>query len=505
MIQTRILADLIDGNFQAFMQDLAGALPGAVTGPMKLGEYLETVLHRPRWDRELIIFRRIIKVSRVQNGQQLTFVPTANDFPLVDGDRVDIIINPDYTSDRGKLAAKDYGFVPIPNQGDAFLGFSRDVMALAGVVELTKSDPTRTITFTFEQFADELMNDELVTGPVRNAIVYTHASWSGQLLFSADFGGEAISYEKIDQMAAGGTLHVPDEAFQKVNPGDPKPFIVFGGCEFGQATAFLKKLRETINPNVRVYAPKYWLGVGREDDSKDRYQFMGQRNFIRSKDPLNGAQILSRFHALHIKDRNGNSLPNDLWDTGWPNIPIQPGSFVRAWAPHGIKFPAVNGSGGALPEHTITTNLVTLWCFHADFQLDLATTVSKGAFDQNAVQALVNTVTARAPNAEDALTDAHPFPFYRRFRFIPTEGSAAAIKKAQTDWINSLKWDLTYADRGGGTGRISGIGRSFLYELVTPIVNNKTLLINYYADGAQNNPVVGDLTLDQTDFWGSDG
>jgi hypothetical protein len=503
-----ILAGLLAGSYTMFMQGIIGTTPSdAVSAPMKLDEYLKTVKNLPRWHRELMAKNHILKVFRSQNGTVKTFEYIPLEFVLQVGDQIQIDTNkPAYKAelDQKTSAAKDYAFVATPGPSDVYLQYSKDVLELSHTVELTKFQSDTTLLFTLEQFAEKLQDDEKVVGPVRNVIVASHAHWSGMLLFDADFSGEPVSYEKVSSPDLAANLRVPDEAFQPRSAGSSKPMLIFKGCEFGQATAFLKKLHQIINPKTRLYAPLHWIGVGADSGSNDRYEYMGQRFFLQSKSLLTRSELLQRFHQLKMKDLRNNAIPNNRWDQGWPSdtaLYRSPG-FTFSVPARGVKHPAISGSGVSIPEHPININLVAFWCFRPRFQLSLSTNVTQSAFNANKIKALKDTLAARPDKIDDELTPAHPFPIWVRFRFHPVDSSRNAAVAAQQAWVDSLDWSNLSYSGGSGSARIQGIGACFLYELVVPICDSQgRLLLNYYAKAAPNNPVMEHLPLTDPTYW----
>lgn len=503
-----MLAGVLAADFSLFMQGLAATtVPGSVRTPMPLGEYLKTEHRLPRWHRELMQKHNLFTVQRTQNGTARTFNMVFLDFALEVGDTVLLDLSKQsYQTELQQFAAeaKEYAFAPPMSLGDAYVQRGKEILAIQKAVDISITISDTLLTFTLEQFVEGLREHQLVVGPVRNVIVVSHAHWSGQLLLYSDWSARLVSYESVSALAA--ELALPDEVFQP-RPAGNKPLLIFKGCEAGQATPFLRKLHETLNPRTRLYAPKHWIATAAEQGTENRYEFMGQKFFHRSKVSLRRDMIIQKFQGAGLKDVRGNPIPHNRWNTGWPTDPsLYPdGSFLIKVPLKGAKQPAIKWGGVELPEGPLTGDFVNLGCFKIDLNIGLNTALTKEAYERDKIKALKDTLAALPPDVNDPFSKAHPFPWWVRFRFHPADASDAASKKAQSDWIDSLNWTLTFESRGG-SNRIVGAGIGYIYELVVPILDPQgRLLVNYYAKDAPANPVREDLRLDDRTYWESVG
>ena len=82
--------------------------------------------------------------------------------------------------------------------------------------------------------------------------------------------------------AAGTALKLPnDYIFNRVDP----PKLIVYACEFARAEPVMKRLRELMNPRLKIFAPRHFIGVNvldRDVAHRDYFQFMCKPVFVHS-------------------------------------------------------------------------------------------------------------------------------------------------------------------------------------------------------------------------------
>src|SRR4051812_48978402 len=158
-----VLAALLTGSFEAFMQGLAGAPPAdAVSAPATVQGYLSATRGLATWHVDLLIRRGRVSVQR--NNSALANVRW--DTQLAIGDLVSLDeTGVDYDTAYRAVPAKTYAMVAPHDETDHHLSTLAAILERRGAVDLSVFDPGETQITTLAEFARQVAIDHRVTGP----------------------------------------------------------------------------------------------------------------------------------------------------------------------------------------------------------------------------------------------------------------------------------------------------------------------------------------------------
>jgi hypothetical protein len=496
----------------ALRSDFDGLL--AMGGPehvVPVDQILERFLDSlkiPRWDQKLMYGNRIVTVKRTASDGTVTSLPgTGRSFQLVRNDRVTIDrAHAPYKAQRDQMIAesKDYVLVAGSDDDDPFIVESADLMTLRrGMIRIDHVDagPEGSLQQMIRAIG-EAEGPEV--RPLNDLHIVSHAWHTGELLFAAtEQNDRAISWESLE--AAGAALKLPDEHI--FNRADPPKLIVYS-CEFARAEPVMKRLRELMNPRLRVYAPRHFVGANRlvrDAAYLDYFQFMCKPAFVHSPVELSRDQIIQDLVDRGVTDANDVVIDAARWRELVPTIPSGPESPEEGWFEEQLlpfKLPARNVPGRVLPALEVTEAdefpIGGMYRWPVLEQGVLTTTKTRAQFDADPIGALKAAVAAIA-DPRNRWYATHRYPIWKRLQF----DSADLL-------INNLSWtapngELRYLD---GQNKIQAKGWGVKYCVMIPVQEpaaasvphgKRALRVSYYAEGSPT-PHPDDLAL-TSGFW----
>lgn len=499
---------------RALRSDFDGILLAAASPseyPVALDQSLEPFLDDlkiPRWEQRLMVDHRVITVKRTAaDGTVTSLRATGRSFALVRNDRV--VIDRDhapYKAQRDQMIAesKDYVLVAGSDDQDHFIVPSRDLMVLRrGMIPIDHIDagPEGSLQQMIRAIGEVVGPD---ARPLNDLHIVSHAWHTGELLFAATArDARAISWESLE--AAGAALQLPDEyLFNRTNP----PKLIVYSCEFARAEPVMKRLRELMNPRLKVYAPKHFVGTNfldRDIATRDYFQYMCKPAFVHAKVDLTRDQIIQDLVDRAVTDANDVTISRTRWEELVPAVPGDASPDEGAFAERELlfKMPARNVAGGVLPAiEDASFAIGGMYRWPGTVGGTLPTTRTRAEFDSDPINALKDALAAMArPGSK--WHGGHRYPVWTRLQF-----------NSANDLVDKLNWGdphgkLNYLD---GQNKIEATGWGVKYCVMVPVQapaaasvahGKRALRVSYYAQGAAA-PHPDDLALTSS-FWQSIG
>jgi hypothetical protein len=476
-----MFAALLRGSFEEFMLGIAGAQPAdVVQAPGTLEHYLHIERGLAKWHVDLLV--RHLCVSVVRGSTRLNSVQW--DFALRTDDRV--LLDESgaaYQAAYRTVPAKTYAMVAQHDTSDAQLHNVSNILDARGAIVLSDFHAAESIVSNLSEFLAHVRTDLRVTGPVRDLVIGSHAGWGGLLSFKTDVMQDSpvTTYETVDAVAS--SLAIPDDSFlPRPNP-DPGRRIVFLGCDAGDSKPLLARLRQAINPQTPVLAPKHWWGTGYV--GSDMIEFVAVAHRVISPQELSRADLIGKLQALGARDANDDLVPANRWDEWVPpmqNVPVD--SRWRENLFVSVKLPEIRFPGHVIPQvnsHSVRGELVYKPVSFPP--CSLSTNLSQAAFDADRLQALKDAITSLAPDPRNPFTRAHPYPWWERCQVLPPPNPSAAQMKATIErWIDLFDlWPERVVDADGDVVITVG-GVAHAYTLAVPGTDRHGFLfVNYYS------------------------
>jgi hypothetical protein len=517
------LAALLEGSYEGFMAAVTGASPSAVPRRMSLASYLTGERRFPLWQQKLFMDHAIVDVERRSPDGSSTRIPQVRlDSMLEAGDKV--VLREDDAAYRAALRAKavaavDYALLAARDDSDDFLNFERLLLDRRGAVVLTDQDfPGSGEARSLEDFVVNVGRGSPLDPAIRDLHLISHASPYFSLQFplalpapdlegSAVAGVGTVSWESIERDPA--KLRVADEYLlpAAVRASEP-PRLFLRACEMGRAPLLLEKLRQAMNPRLRVHAPMHYLGVqtvGRDPLGgglfafQDYFEYMCQVHWIAAGGDLTRDQLLE---ALRTGGPRKDADNADILPAAWSAlVPPEP------WDPEQVHVASIRLSF-QMPEFRLPDNtripsfagefpIGGMFRFRLDKNFSVPTTATRAEFDVNPKEAVRAALHAH-PNPRSNLSPSHSFPVWRRFRV-----------ESLDDFVDTFVSAPTY---NAAAGRIDARCTSVLYGVLLPVLasgiapvnGRRTLAVNYYPDGSKT-PAVELMKLTDTKFWATVG
>jgi hypothetical protein len=476
-----MFAALLRGSFEEFMLGFAGTQPAdVVQAPGTIEHYLHIERGLAKWHVDLLVRHLCVSVVRGStrhNSVQWDFALRTDDRVLLDESGAA------YQAAYRAVPAKTYAMVARHDASDAHLHNVSNILDERGAIVLSDFHAAETIVSNLSEFLAHIRTDHRVTGPVRDLVIGSHASWGGRLYFETDVMQDSpvTTYETVDAVAS--SLAIPDDSFlPRPNP-DPGRRIVFLGCDAGDSKPLLARLRQAINPQTPVLAPKHWWGTGYV--GSDMFEFVGVAHMVYSPQELSRADLISKLQALGARDANDDLVPANQWDEWVPpmqNVPVNIGWRENLFV--SVKLPEIRFPGHIIPQVNAHDVQGHLFHWRGKFPpCSLSTNLSQAAFDAAPFQALKDAITSLAPDPRNPFTRAHPYPWWERFRVLPPPNPTAAQMKATIErWIDLfVLWPQRVVDADGDVV-ITADGVTDVYVLVVPGTDrNGFLFVNYYS------------------------
>jgi len=497
----------LKSDFNDLWLAVAGDSDHLITLDQNLEPFLDG-LKIPRWDQKLMFDNRIVTVKRTAGDGTVTSLPgTGRSFALLRNDRVVIDRNQSaYKTQRDQMIAqsKDYMFVAGSDDEDHYIVPTRDLLELRrGIIRIDHIDagPEGSLEQMIRALGEAVGPD---IRPLNDLHILSHAWHTGELLFAAtEANRRAISWETLE--AAGARLQLPNEyIFNRVDP----PKLIVYACEFARAEPVMKRLRELMNPRLKIFAPKYFIGANyldRDISHRDYFQYMCKPVFVHSPVELQRHEIIADLVSRSVPDANGITIKEARWEQLVPTIPPGDESPEDGWfekqALH-FKLPARNVPGGVLQAiEGAAFEIGGMYRWPGTVKATLPTTKTRAQFESDPIAALKEALAAMPPGSK--WHPGHRYPAWQRLQF-----------SSANDLVANLSWGppngkLDYLD---GERKIDAVGWGVKYCVMVPVqapaadsvpYAKRTLRVSYYAQGAPT-PHPDDLALTSS-FWQSIG
>jgi hypothetical protein len=514
------LASLLEGSFAGFVAAVAGSSPLSVPRRMPLEAYLSQVRRIPLWQQRLFMDHAIVDVERTaSDGNKTRLAEIRLETVLESGDEVRL-----RDSDPGYVAALrakarlavDYALLAARDDDDDFLRLESQLIEQRGATLRTDHDINPSATL--EQFVVNLGQGSPLDLPVRDLHLISHASPFFDLNFSVarpqglddSVNTDVVSWESIEQ--APERLRVPDEYLlptaQRLSE-PPKLFV--RACGMGRAAGLLEKLRQAMNPRLRVHAPMHFLGVktaGREPVGdglfafQDYFEYMCQVHWVASGRELTRDELLDRLRpagAAPRLDADGKPLPSGVWDGLVPAAPWDLESELVGEVSLAFQMPEFRLPGGQLVRSApMSFAIGGMYRFEFSEELNVPTTATKADFMVNRIEALRAAIHAH-PDPRSNLHPAHGLPIWKRDQFETAD-----------EFIDTVAFSQITFDESGSqikascSGVLYGVLLPVLAKGIAPVAGRRTLAVNYYPEGAKT-PAVELMRLNDPKFWATVG
>jgi hypothetical protein len=496
----------LKSDFNGILLAVAGDSDYPVTRDQNLEPFLDELLI-PRWDQKLMFDNRIVTVKRTaSDGTTTPLQATGRSFALVRNDRVLIDRNhAPYKTRRDRMIAeaKDYVIVAGSSDEDHYIVAARDLLELRrGAIRIDHVDagPEGSLQQMIRAIGESVGPD---IRPLNDLHIVSHAWHTGELLLAGTAADrKAISWESLE--AAGTALKLPnDYIFNRVDP----PKLIVYACEFARAEPVMKRLRELMNPRLKIFAPRHFFGVNfldRDLAHRDYFQFMCKPVFVHSSFEMDRVQIIDDLVAGGFEDANGVVIRRARWEQLVPVIPPGDESPTDSWFQEQVlafKMPARNVPGSVLPAFDAAFAVGGMYRWPGKVDGVLPTTKTRAQFTADPIGALKAALAAMPPGSK--WHPGHPYPVWKRMQFA-----------SANELVDNLSWgppngQLTYLD---GQNKIQAVGWGVKYCVMVPVQapaadsvphSKRALRVSYYAHGAAV-PHPDDLALTSA-FWQSIG
>ena len=497
----------LKSDFRDLWLATAGDSDYLVTLDQNLEPFLDG-LKIPRWDQKLMLDNRVVTVKRRADDGTLTPQSSVGrSFALRRNDRVVIDRNDSaYKTQRNQMIAqsKDYIFVAGSDDEDHYIVPTRDLLELRrGMVRIDHIDagPGGSLQQMIRAIGEIVGPD---VRPLNDLHIISHAWHTGELLFAAtERNRRAISWESLE--AAGTKLRLHDEyIFNRVDP----PKLIVYACEFARAEPVMKRLRELMNPRLKIFAPKHFVGANfndRDISHRDYFQYLCKPAFVHSSFEMDRHQIIADLFGREVKDANDIKISETRWGQLVPTIPPGEEDPEEAWFEEQeleFKMPARNVPGAVLPVlEGAKFKIGGMYRWPDRITEIVPTTKTRALFDSDPIAALKEALAAMPPGSK--WHPGHPYPIWQRLQF-----------SSLNELVNNLSWGdpngkLKYLD---GQNKIEAVGWGVKYCVMVPVqapaaasvpYGKRALRVSYYAQGSPT-PHPDDLAL-TSEFWQSIG
>lgn len=330
------------------------------------------------------------------------------------------------------------------------------------------------------------LNAPLVTNPIRDLVIYSHAWGTGWLNIPIGPGQFSdIDYEMLETASKDPTqkrsFDLPNDLFdpRPKNPnGSPGrgPALHIRGCRLGKAVPFLQLLKQLLGGTVTVTAPKYWVRVspitgrvpGYYEYLAYSFNLLRAEKFDGPKDrELAAKEIAYRPENAHT---DGSRVRTDELLRFMPKDPNKSQDFT---APFTMPFDSGNFDISVEYHHVENFG----------FEIkELQTT--EDLTDEKELPKILNKIL---PAAKPQYSTNHPFPQWARFGLASLD-----------ELVRAFKWE---AEKSGAKWTV----RAFTnwYEVQIPVsadgVGSK-LTGNFFPSGPNGSVLIG-LDEFETKFY----
>ena len=451
----------------------------------------------PQW--KILALLKCGAVQRIKDG---ALTPIAKETEkLKNGDQIDLQSPLNAQCQQSidsipEIEYRDYAFAN-PKPADDYEKFLLKYLGLRPQSTILSS----TSVDSLSSFKRAIEKGVLITRPIRNLVIASHASRTGLLALPLTPGAAKIlTFEDLQSAVKSKILQIDPKLL------DPRPKNASGtiipaqvhikGCNIGNKIAepFLKELKAALGGNLQITAPKFFHSmkpvslVTRRGRSVSRelveiWEFFSYEFVIFRKSALsNKADAVAAFQAAAKTDPSivlidGTAVPQTDWEK---------------WIPR--TLPAANKIASV--DVALTSSLSTK-ADSAASQFRYRKTFFLGKEWQNismpsdpGTDALrKDEIKKQLVANNDKFQASHPYPIYARTGF-----------KSVDDFFDSYDWRFKPFDKAKQTLTFSGTRHE--YTVLAPIVDPKTneLFMNLFP--ASGTPTIRILESDAR-FFGS--
>ena len=179
------------------------------------------------------------------------------------------------------------------------------------------------------QFIGHLDKTSTIAKPVDDLLIGAHANHEGQFLIPM-FPGHTgwTKYEHLEATLSdpAKSIKIPDTLID-FKPGNPITHTVhIKGCNIGQATPFLTKLKQALGGNVKLTAPKMFHGAT-PAPTEGMFEYLGYQFILKRAQPFTKRKdALTEWDNAGFTLIDGNPVPTADWAKV---VPADPNMTVR--------------------------------------------------------------------------------------------------------------------------------------------------------------------------------
>lgn len=350
---------------------------------------------------------------------------------------------------------RDYGFAPGTTAFD--LQMANVVANRPQTIRIT--DP---LVDSLAGFIRALASSALITNPIRDVLVVSHANPEGRLQMRLLIGdAEEITYEDLETAVKNKTLMIdPKLLAPRPNkdgiPAPPRFFI--HGCRIGSAPAYLKKLKEALGGGVLVVAPIHFHIAAQLTKPAGYVEYMGYSFMLKQKKPLGSqADAIKAFSQAGFTRIDGQPVPAKAWKELIPSKINQAGEQQI-----GVKVlnPVTKANENIPARYRYRRRQL----FKSNSSMALKTDPKTDAGRKKAVRDELEKQLER-------YRATHPFPEYVRFGYASLD-----------DFMEGWEWDFRF---DSGTLNFNAVRHE--YTVIQPIVDpsSNKLYLNFYPTRSQ--------------------
>lgn len=349
--------------------------------------------------------------------------------------------------------SRDYAFVP--GTGDYGKRMGKLMEARPETIRINHP-----LIDSLSDFISALEESLLITHPIRNVIVASHAHPEGRLVMAIRFlGKKEITYKDLKDAVKSKSIQLDDNLFLP-RPADnegvmiPAQFL-FRGCRIGSQPEYMKKLKEALGNKIAVVAPKHFHHVDQLKNPPGYLEYMGYSFVVTKPEKLkNKTAVIKAFIAADPDHEriDGQPVPEKLWSEWIPSKPNVPGErpFKNM-----VILPVIKTKENVPRRFRYRIRPLLDEEGWIDLPKDTGDDADRKAAVRSALEKL------------DRYKDPH-FPEYKRYGY-----------KSMGEFMDGWKWDFVY-DKS--SKRLYYNAKRHEYRLMQPIteIRSNELVLNFY-------------------------
>ncbi|TXH71696.1 MAG: hypothetical protein E6Q88_07560 [Lysobacteraceae bacterium] len=324
------------------------------------------------------------------------------------------------------------------------------------------------------EFIGALSGSAAILQPIRSILISSHANPEGLLYMPlSTYAVAHITYEDLEAAVRNGSLRISQQALEPRphdRGGQPIPArVLIRGCRIGNATVYMRKLKEAFGNQIPVIAPKHFHVVARQTRPLGHVEYMAYGfSLARPVAFRNQAEAIAAFAAAGFSRIDGAPVPPSAWGR---------------WIPRNI---AANNLTSASVISPITNARDSV---PGEFRVRQRTFLANGG--SMALATDPGSDTARKHAVRDDLVaqfpryrSTHDFPEYVRY-------GHASMDEFMDSWTWRFRYDAARHLLHYNATRVEYV----VIQAITDPASNR-LLLNFYPSGSTGSRIV---QLDEAD------